>query len=1455
MENLSHSFAKKSYHGSGFITTPSKSVYDDVFGGPPKFGVPTLAPRYEDYTEIFGGFHSSRASSIPILNLPLLEEDDDRLSFDVQTSHFDYSEIFGGFPVFDFALSYEDLVRQSTSGYDSSDEGWSPVQSETLSNESDPSAFSERSQSSSSADVHHSSDDTKQFNISYHKTFQRSEGVMSNGMTHVAHLHAVPGYTYMVSGSQASQNTEDEEPPGQANLDLNYNVDFSGPVLEDKQYKRSTPRKMSSSYIMHGSDSKHPEKCSEDSCTPVKPFLTVSDISLRTRPSGLPPPSRPPPAMAAKKGNSDRLNSRLKASNSCTFERKQGDSSQPYFDMEVYASSSAAASSAAIKDAMEKAQAKLRSAKELMERKKQDLKCYAELHLEKCILEERPSKTFDKDDMEQSMCVGRMEEVFKNNDVISGNIKDGEHFKSTGKHEENEQDRPNMSSQQPYKAEGRVAWREGAEFFEVVETYPSCGSPEEVKIESGLLHNMESHEHRQSDMATDRFDHLETCKNVAAKEVRDCIEESEENMSKGSYQLANTHQRAKEEDLCGQLEHKETFKAEENSSDVSMSEKHVKVQQEGTSEKLSSSSHKSVEYIRGSGQNVSECKATVKLSGGRRKLNDQKSINTDSRHIDIELMAESEIEECEGGLWDVVDETGNGQRVNEILKQETKKQLDAVSEREEGSIYWEENAKKPNEDFKSEKNDEKSEVACKQEKNERDNKVSFKMDPIDQDAKGAFEWDQEDSQFRVALERKEHEGEQNDAEEGEETEGRLNDAEEGEETEGRLNVACEGEDDDMEMTEVLEQQENKRESPLTSRLEFENISEEAGEIEETEQTIVCDVKWDELREQTEDSAPIEMVGSVLKQNYNVEVRKDATTIDWACQPNYETLLMNKMSKKTEEDVGKLEATQSALSCEENERLETELQNCEKESEVGLTNLLPKDGCNSVCKRQDLLEHGKDPIRRADAIGSTSSNEHLTNPSGAGIYIDKASDRLKKTASAMGNHPDQRNGKPPECLAVNTNGFQSGSNQEVSEEKFTANNHSNHRNGTNAEGPRVNTKVVQSGTKQEVMEEKFTSQNIAREWTTNAKKIGNALAAVLEDVEILSSTDQRAATGSSQKKERNSNKIITPEAQKTDERLKKEREIEEEYMRKLEEEREREREREKDRMSVTREALERSYLEARGRVERAAMEKSATELRQRAMAEARERLEKVSAEARERSSAEQAATEARLKAERAAVERATAEARQRAFEKTMAEKATQESCDRVERSSSEKFSAYSRSTEMRQSSSSEQHAHQSTETSKLRYSYSSAHAGIEGESPQRCKARLERYRRTSERAAKALAEKNMRDFQAQREQAERNRLAETLDAEVKRWSSGKEGNLRALLSTLQYILGPNSGWQPIPLTEVITSAAVKKAYRKATLCVHPDKLQQRGASIHQKYICEKVFDLLKEAWNRFNSEER
>jgi len=96
------------------------------------------------------------------------------------------------------------------------------------------------------------------------------------------------------------------------------------------------------------------------------------------------------------------------------------------------------------------------------------------------------------------------------------------------------------------------------------------------------------------------------------------------------------------------------------------------------------------------------------------------------------------------------------------------------------------------------------------------------------------------------------------------------------------------------------------------------------------------------------------------------------------------------------------------------------------------------------------------------------------------------------------------------------------------------------------------------------------------------------------------------------------------------------------------------------------------------------------------------------------------------------------------------------------------------------------------------------------------------------------------------------LIKMSESKIREWSRGKEGNIRSLLSTLQYVLWPESGWKPVPLVDIIEGAAVKKAYQKALLCLHPDKLQQRGAATHQKYIAEKVFDILQESWNEFNS---
>ncbi|TQD70132.1 hypothetical protein C1H46_044335 [Malus baccata] len=94
--------------------------------------------------------------------------------------------------------------------------------------------------------------------------------------------------------------------------------------------------------------------------------------------------------------------------------------------------------------------------------------------------------------------------------------------------------------------------------------------------------------------------------------------------------------------------------------------------------------------------------------------------------------------------------------------------------------------------------------------------------------------------------------------------------------------------------------------------------------------------------------------------------------------------------------------------------------------------------------------------------------------------------------------------------------------------------------------------------------------------------------------------------------------------------------------------------------------------------------------------------------------------------------------------------------------------------------------------------------------------------------------------------------QAIDAKILQWSRGKEGNIRSLLTTMQIVLWPESGWKTVPLVDIIEGNSVKRAYQRALLCLHPDKLQQKGAASHHKYLAAKVFDVLQEAWDHFNS---
>ncbi|XP_022894649.1 auxilin-like protein 1 isoform X2 [Olea europaea var. sylvestris] len=1376
MENISHSLPKRSCAGTGYIS--HKSVYDDVFGGPPKFGLSTLAPRFEDYAEIFGGFHSVRSSSIPVLDLPVIDEEAG-FHFDIRSPDFKYLEVFGDFGGLDFALSYEELVGHSSGGYDSSEEAWSPAESESLSVESDPSASSGKYYNLSNGDHLQSSDDIKLFNVSYHMSNRRCMESIATESTHVTQLPAISRCAYTFNDVLVSQMSEEERSYLHVSNDLDSSAGCGWTSTGEELFIKGLSHPSNS-------DSKHDlnflEKHGKLKSTLNKPFITISDISLRTKPSGRPPPSRPPPAFAVKNGDSDRQNATFKALNDSTLERN--DSSSLFFDVEVDSSSSAKA----MKDATEKAQTK-----ESVDRN-EGLQSHINLHLDNDIeLESKTSKTlnvnnrFKDERMPQSQAkeakapkpfVEEKRSLTENNKVISYSIDGKNHIHFVEKHVDT------------------VAWSEATDLFEVIDTsLPRRAS----KIEDGniMVENMRPRSNRlQEEVGTEAYDLMEGCKNnKVAKKAPEWDEDR--------------NQLETDMDICdwdynqGRLVATKKSSSQEREEEVQLDEMICKfdfierktkvVQQHGRSEKVLVDPDESVDKKLETGSKRIESEMMCKDARSRKEKGTRLEENI-------------EREECKKRLEEVIEHTEPGKRAREKLEQEEreKRQQNACEKEENNKNKLSRERKEKNntikETFDQKGNEKILEGAVKHERSDKNSNVGLgkgkkcRDEQLDSKAWGGNErlveaHKQEDNEMecRGIAQSKNSKKDQWGDHESQESKERLSDAH------GR-------EESEMGPKECWTQKDDNRSVMIFKEEEILKRSQEACDIKRNENLSKDTGTWDELSEQDIEIELIEVNG------HEGEVRNDQEkdvlmetgnfdAFDGGCKYNEGKLLETPMTRKYDSP-GELKATRTAIASEENTKFVTERKISVSESNDG-TKLLFKGKFNSSTQNRDGLqdENGENNFTESPCLP-----ECITNSKKAEACVGNTCYMPEKSASEIVSNHESKTALAPE------------------------------------EESRKSIKGVLSTINTKETNDRSISGLVVAELVQNGKKMVGTSSVVSEEREKKLNLGQQGPSHSTERKEKNLNETLATKDRKVDGRLGRERELENEHLRKLEEEREREREREKDRMSLGREALEaheRSYAEARERAERAAVERATSEARQRAMSDARERLDRTS-------------MEARLRAELTPVERTAVEAWQRAVKKSLVKKNTFEVQEQVERSITDRFLGPSRCAASFRNTGN---------LNGLRYSYSSAHVGDEGESPQRCRARLERYQRTAERAAKALAEKNMRDLLALREQEERNRVAETLDVEVKRWSSGKEGNLRALLSTLQYILGPNSGWQPIPLTEVITSAAVKRAYRKATLCVHPDKLQQRGATIQQKYTCEKVFDLLKEAWNMFTSEER
>ncbi|CAO2830488.1 unnamed protein product, partial [Amaranthus hypochondriacus] len=358
----------------------NSTSYDDVFGGPPKFASSSsLAPRPEDYSEIFGGFRlsssSSRSSSsIPVLDLPAVPDD-----IHSAAAFFDYSEVFGGFNAINFAVPFDELFRPCNGSFcdddgGSSDEAWTSAGSDSHSDDSDPFAFSEKNENLSNENTHQPLEN-KQFNVSYHKTNPETSAYMTN-TTHATQLKDVPGCTCVVD---EAINRKSSSP---VHDDIVFSMGSSSQFPQKQTKKtRSNASYNSTGSKTYDSDQRSGEACSASTSHRNITFASMSDINLQTEPSHLPSPSRPPPIMEDRSRDFSENSSSPVTSERNGLEASNDGSSPLFFDMEVDASSSAAVSAAAMKDAMMKAQAKLEAAKERRDRKDR-IQNSGKLHLE-----------------------------------------------------------------------------------------------------------------------------------------------------------------------------------------------------------------------------------------------------------------------------------------------------------------------------------------------------------------------------------------------------------------------------------------------------------------------------------------------------------------------------------------------------------------------------------------------------------------------------------------------------------------------------------------------------------------------------------------------------------------------------------------------------------------------------------------------------------------------------------------------------------------------------------------------------------------------------------------------------------------------------------------------------------------------------------------------------------------
>ncbi|PIN21705.1 Auxilin-like protein and related proteins containing DnaJ domain [Handroanthus impetiginosus] len=1336
-----------------------KNPYDDIVfskgGGKTKFGA-------HEYAEIFSG-----SSSIPVLDLSCLDE---RVgSGDGQSSKLDYSNIFGGLRDDDVGVPYEELFNGAGAGAGAAAKKTKtriPADAQVPTQESGSINSPEKTKQSSDEALDQSIDEVKKhFNVSFNKINQRNIDA-SNGETHIAQLHAVPGFTYFVDGAPRSKKTEVGGRMSSLKREVSRTWSFSAGVEVDT--------------VNAGPSS-------EKSNVPDKSH-NVNEINLKSHISKVLSSS------SNVTDSKDLQQSKLPSfASKDASEKTAGESSPPLSDEELDENSVAAVSAAALKKAIEQAQESIRIAKMIMERKRESFQDGSK----------PPSKSHmkgkDKGEIRIDHEADGLKEInaretYERLDPKFAGL-DGKFAQTLGRKEKFLNARNSEVGTVGKNVEAAI--EHGDAFMDVDEKFAS--SSEKVELEN-IGQNVEAAEACTTNFTVSYPEEMENAKETP-EQKKESIHQPQgpEVVSEPAERAPETSQRVQELDKSMD-EAMEQFQA--TGEHVREPENIAEVLENVPSCSRGLEEHESI---------IPEAGESLRISQEDEMIEERNNVdndNCDKKFVEHEDMVYGEPLTVLKQEFDNLPNDLRSQAEKDVPElEDMEKKYENVPEMEENDHIhgkghdeeengmrqeevhqWFESEEQLKEPLEEEISDREPEIFTEVE--EVGTKLNVVHKPEIDDKKLTYGHDADEQKVPTEFEQNEDAERRMDSSEFEVAEsvqmeanncvGETNDTLT---EEGRI----EENQDKFDFQEAASEKDTGNEVVACSN-DSDAIYNEAQESRDDLNNKADEYKEDANGYKEEDSLPgeTETYSAVEDKEavklFDLEVDEMPETDSLRRSASEENFIGSKLNDAFEGISADIDTENIGLMDADDEELRKDRRTFETASEIHAA------GGEYDAKSDMQTSYEADPSNNREfdetnvrlLLGRTSES----NDGSVSISILENIDGV----SALESQRCAENAKDKT------------SNEEEGKDNVDVT--SDEREYVEEQSERVSSEdqneVVYHQSKsehQEMDNSMETESEVKTGQNMNEEDLGGG----------TSTVEQKDAKGNEQK-------FDTNDQQQRIEAIK------------------RGREREKDRIAVERairEARERAFAEARERAERAAVERAAAEARQRVIAEAREKHEKASVETKP--SANKSSTEAKLRAERAAVERATAEARERALEKAMSQKNFTEAKTQAERNNGLK------------------HSFSSSDLDKF--------DGTLSESAQRRKARLERHQRIMERAAKALAEKNMRDLLAQKEQAERNRLAESLDADIKRWANGKEGNLRALLSTLQYILGPESGWQPVSLTEIITTAAVKKAYRKATLCVHPDKLQQRGASIQQKYICEKVFDLLKAAWNRFNSEER